>query len=468
MARVGQALTRQDLIENVHGPLFALVVHAWCALAGGSDAALRAPSAWCGVATVPAMAWLSSRWLGRETAGWAAWLTAGSPFLVWYSQEARPYSMLILLVCVSSAMMLELSRLGARRTGAAYAASVVVGMLTAPAFGFVLPLHLRWWLADAARRRRRLIQAVALALALAVVALPWLPQFRATWDWQRLHPGRAAEAAETPLRGPTTFHLAAFPYALFTYAVGYTLGPSPRELRANASMATLRRHAAEIASVALLCGGIALIGLLALARRRRLWDAVLWLGVPTLVVSWFAMSNFKVFHPRYLSTAVPLVLLVAAAAFADLGARARAVLGGLLLLLWGVSLTHLYRSPAYGKEDVRDAAQRISALAAPDEKVLMVNTSDLMRYYYHGAAPLEDFWLGLASNPPKLEHEFDLAISDVPAAWVVLSRPEDLDPDGSFAKLMDRRTPVGDRIDFEGVRVWHARRVAQPASNAVN
>jgi 4-amino-4-deoxy-L-arabinose transferase-like glycosyltransferase len=466
MARVGGAMTLRDLLENVHGPLYAVVVHVWSAIAGDTEAALRTPSAMCGIATVPAMAWLSSRWLGRETAGWAAWLTALSPFLIWYSQEARPYAMLILMVCLSSALMLELARAGSRRGAAVYAASVATGVLGAPAFGFVLPLHLRWWLGEVARRRQRLIQTAVAGAVLLAIAAPWVPQFVATWDWQRLHPGHVASSSEAPLRGPTTFHLAALPYALFTYSVGYTLGPSPRELRADPTLATLRRHAGEIAAVALLCGGIAIIGLASLARRRRLWDAALWLGIPLLVVSWFAISNFKVFHPRYLATAAPLVLMVAAAAFADLGSRARALLGILLLLLWGVSLAHLYGTPAHGKEDMRGAGRFVTERARPGEKVLAVNTIDLMQYYYHGAVPPEHFWLGFAADPAKLERQFDLAVAGAPSSWVVLSRPEDLDPWGRFASLMDRRTSASERMSFEGVRVWHVTGSAPPAPGA--
>jgi 4-amino-4-deoxy-L-arabinose transferase-like glycosyltransferase len=468
MARVGQSMSRADLLENVHGPLYALIVHFWCVLAGGSEAAMRTPSAICGVATVPTLAWLASRWLGRETAGWAAWLAALSPFLIWYSREARPYAMLMLLVCVSSALMLELARAATRRRAATYTLSVATGVLAAPAFGFVLPLHLRWWLADAARRRRRLIQTALVFTLLGVIALPWVPQFLAIWDWNRLHPGHVATSAETPLRGRTTFHLAALPYALFTFAAGYTIGPSTRELRAHPTLQTLRAHTAEIAAVTLLCGGIALIGLAALARRRRLLDAALWLGVPLVVVSWFALSNFKVFHPRYLASAAPLVVMVAAAAFADLRGRTRATLAVLLALVWGVSLANLYGAPAYGKEDVRGAARYVTREARPGERVLAVNTMDLMLYYYRGAAPLDTFWIGFAPDSIKLAHQFDLALAGAPSAWVVLTRPEDLDPEGRFARLVDRRTAPADRMRFEGVQVWHVPGLGPPPHGTSN
>jgi len=440
-------------------------VHISSALGGGTDAALRAPSAWCGVATVPAMAWLSSRWLGRETAGWTAWLAAFSPFLVWYSQEARSYSMLILAVCVSGALMLELARLASRRAAALYGASAATGLLAAPAFALVLPLHLRWWLADPAQRRRRLLIAGAGAAGLALMALPWVRTFVTTWDWSRLHPGHVAGAEEMPLRGPITFHAGGFPYVFYTFMVGYTFGPSPRELRADPTFSVLRHHVPEIAAVALLGAGIALVGLGALSRRRRLWDAALWIGVPALIVTWFAVSNFKVFHPRYFATALPMVLMVAAAALADLGARGRALLGAPLALLWAVSLAHYYAWPSYGKEDMRSAGRRVSELARADERVLSVNATDLMQYYYDGPARLEPFWLGVAADSTKLEREFDRTLTDVPAAWVVLSRPEDLDPAGRFARLMDRRTEAADRIVFEGVRVWHVRRSPVPREN---
>jgi len=469
-ANVGGPLGVRDVIENVHGPLYALVVHGMGRWTGDSEWGLRLPSALAGIATVPAMAWLAHRWIGREAAPWAAWLAALSPFLIWYSQEARPYAMMILFVCLSSAALLRLAESGAeaparapRRGGAAlYGGSTLAGLLVSPSFAFVLPVQLRWWLADRVARPQRLRFAALAIGVLVLAALPFTPQALKTWDWQRLHPGRGATPGEKSLRGATTFHPAAIPFALHAFAVGYTLGPSLRELRADPSVATLARHAGELAATGVVFGALSVLALLALARRGRLADALLWAGIPLLIVSWFALSNFKVFHPRYLAVAAPPFLLGIAAALADQKPRGRAVLGGALLALWGISLWHHYTVPGYGKEDQRGAARLVSARIAAREQVIAVNSIDPMLYYYRGSAPLTPFWLGFASDEAMLERRFDDELAGRPGAWVVLSRPEDLDPAGRFAKQMDTRFPDAERFAFEGVRVWHVRNHAAP------
>jgi hypothetical protein len=462
-------LSLGDLLENVHGPLHALAVHVAGGCAGDTEWALRLPSALCGVATVPAMAWLSDRWLGRASAGWAAWATALSPFMVWYSQEARPYAMMMLMVCVSSALLLDLARRRTRGLGAAYLATAAAGLLSHPAFAFVLPLQLKWWLGGAddpppaippggpAPRAARVPGALLAALLLGAVVLPWAPQVARTWDWQRLHPGRAAPAEETRLRGVTTFHVAAVPFTLHAFAVGYTLGPSLRELRADPSRATLARHAGELSFTTLVFGALGVLGVIALRRRRRLGDAVLWCGVPVLVVSWFALSNFKVFHPRYLAAASPALLLAWSAALTDLRPRPRWWLAAAAAALWAAALLNHYGNPRYGKEDVRGAARLVARRADGDERVIAVNAIDPMLYYYRGPAPLQAFWLGFAADSTRLAARLGGALAGAPGAWVVLSRPEDLDPGGRFARWMDEHYPEAERFPFEGVRVWHLR-----------
>jgi 4-amino-4-deoxy-L-arabinose transferase-like glycosyltransferase len=82
-------------------PLYYCVAWWWARIFGFGEAGLRSLSALCGVLTVP-VTFLAARKLISERAGLAvAALTACNPFLIWYSQEARSYSMLVLLTAVA-------------------------------------------------------------------------------------------------------------------------------------------------------------------------------------------------------------------------------------------------------------------------------------------------------------------------------------------------------------------------------
>lgn len=458
-ADVGRPLTLAAVLEDVHGPLYSVLVHLWGALAGDAEWALRAPSFLCGVAVVPALAWLAVRWLGRETAVPAAWLAACSPFLVWYSQEARNYMLLVLCVCLAGAFLT-----GPARRAPGYLVAAWAGLLSNFSFALLAPLHLRWWLAGPREGAgspvpwRRLAGGAALLLALLVLLSPWAPQVLRTWDWSRLQPARAAAPAEEPpLRGATTFHAAAVPFALHAFAVGYTLGPPLRELKAGVATAALAGHRVEVLVVVLVFGALGLAGLRALARRRRLLDTLLWLVLPALIVSFFALRNFKVFHPRYLAVSLPAFLLLLAAGLADLRRPARIAAILAVGLLWAASLANHYFVPAYGKEDYRGALRLVAARSQPDEKMLAAGAQEPIYYYYRGPLPLDRLWLGYAARPGRLAEELDGKLAGVRGTWVVLSRPEDLDPGGVFVRTLESRYPGAEAFRFEGVRVWHVR-----------
>ena len=94
----------------------------------------------------------------------------------------------------------------------------------APSFALLGPAHLRGWLETPGSRALRLARAGGVAAVLLLLASPWLPHVRGIWDWGRLQPTRVVDEAEPKLRGSTTFHPAALPFAASSFAVGYTLG----------------------------------------------------------------------------------------------------------------------------------------------------------------------------------------------------------------------------------------------------
>lgn len=84
--------------RDIQPPLYYYIVAGWGRLTGWSEWSLRFVSAWWGTLLVPLMALLSYRLLhNRNAALAAALLTTTHPLLVYYSQEARMYTMVVAL-----------------------------------------------------------------------------------------------------------------------------------------------------------------------------------------------------------------------------------------------------------------------------------------------------------------------------------------------------------------------------------
>src|SRR5664279_5683311 len=76
-------------------PLYYAIAWLWSHLFGVHEFGLRALSALFGTATIP-VAYLAGRELsGRRTGLAVAAIAAVSPMLVWYSQDARAYALLV-------------------------------------------------------------------------------------------------------------------------------------------------------------------------------------------------------------------------------------------------------------------------------------------------------------------------------------------------------------------------------------
>src|SRR4029077_8923513 len=174
----------------VHGPLYTIAVACAAALGGPREWVLRAPSALAGVAMVPAMGWLAARWRGRESVPAAVWVTAFSPFLVWYSQESRNYAFVMLAAVLATASLLALADRVTRLRVGRYLGCAVAGALSNLSFALLIPFHLGLWLAPGVTRAARLRALRLTAIVTLVAALPWLPAMGRVWDWSRLSPGR--------------------------------------------------------------------------------------------------------------------------------------------------------------------------------------------------------------------------------------------------------------------------------------
>ncbi|MGB0911015.1 MAG: glycosyltransferase family 39 protein, partial [Nitrospirales bacterium] len=88
-------------------PFYYLVTHAFMAL-GNQEYFVRIPAVIFGALTIPLLYYSVRQWFDSQVALWSSVLLALSPFHIFYSQEARPYTMFVFL-CLLTFYLLQLS-----------------------------------------------------------------------------------------------------------------------------------------------------------------------------------------------------------------------------------------------------------------------------------------------------------------------------------------------------------------------
>lgn len=81
-----------DWDADTQGPIYPLLIWGWSKLFGFGEIAMRVPSVIFGVLSIHAIYLLGRRLFNNTAAMWAAVFAAINPFLLYYSQEARPYT----------------------------------------------------------------------------------------------------------------------------------------------------------------------------------------------------------------------------------------------------------------------------------------------------------------------------------------------------------------------------------------
>ena len=173
-------LLRMDLGGLIHGiprteetpPLYYALAWLWTRAFGTGEVGVRSLSALLGTAAIP-VAYVLGRRLVSERAGLiAAALAAFNPLLVWYSQEARAYALLVLLAGLSMLFFLR-ARKGDERAFVRWAVVSALALATHYFAIFVVVPEAGWLLyRQRARAGRRTAWAVAGVGAVGAALLP--------------------------------------------------------------------------------------------------------------------------------------------------------------------------------------------------------------------------------------------------------------------------------------------------------
>lgn len=332
-------------------PLYYMLAWGWARVFGVGEVDVRALSALAGITTVPVAYAATARLATPRVALLVAAFAAVSPLLVWHSQDARAYSVLVLLASLS---LLTFARALADARGrelAAWALTAALALATHYFAVFLVAGQACWLLARHPRRRA----AVAAVGAVAIGGLGLLPL-----ALHQMAQGGAAWLAERPLAdrieslGPH-------------FLVGYAGDPGPLASYESGIPPTLTIAAGTLAAAAVV------MALAFVARRGRtesdapegrerhafLLAALLSLaagGLPLLL----ALAGLDFVSTRNLLPAwLALTLLVAV----GLGSRRAGKIGVLLAIalccVLSAATSFQAASPRFGPDDWRSVARAL-------------------------------------------------------------------------------------------------------------
>gem|GEM_PF-581717 len=339
-ADLGSLLT--DFTQaSANGPLYTLILHGWMRVFGDSEAAVRALSALFGAATIPLLyAFASALWgrAGRVKALLAAGLLTVAPFHIWYSQEAKMYTLVVLLTLASMYAFLHALRSNRGSDWLLYVLLTWLSLSSHAMAVLVLGAQLSYYLLAHLLAKKRLGKKWGLATLLLL--LPFVPilitraefLFRSTTVSRFYQPTSLLEIAQTVVvkfslnqlpAGRVVWETAGGLLFAALVAVGLLL-PTLQGLRQPAASPSPSRTISSAHLTPAMAKGISSDPRLPTAKLNPTLLLACYLLVP-IILFWLLTLRAPLFEARYLIVALPAwLLLVADGVFALVGRQPQA------------------------------------------------------------------------------------------------------------------------------------------------
>jgi O-antigen/teichoic acid export membrane protein len=393
----GQMITTLRTTD-VHPPLYFSVLWVTIRFFGSGQLAVRLPSIIAGALVVPMLFFLGREVYGRRTGVMAAALGSLAPIMIWYSQEARMYALLMLFGVVALWAQVRIFRGGGRWVWVVYVLASAA-MVWTQYFGalqlVVQQLAFAFACYSKLRRgepvRQLLVPWLISAVAIAACLAPLLPfvyqQFLVNQTGGKGFGGPQQVGSATSLSGN---HLSI--YAALAVLIWGIWGYQPTSV---------------MMLVAALWPLGMLFALIMLGRRRQRATTLLVLAVLGPGVAMFVLGLVKrdLFDIRYLSTTVPILFVLLARLLTAIPRRTLALVACTTLVLASLAaglIDQQYNGANPRTYDFNGALAAVEAEARPGD-VVYYDPGDLNQVvgYYAPHLVLKPL---SAQPPPSSDH----------------------------------------------------------------
>jgi mannosyltransferase len=355
------------ITDGVHPPLYYAGMAVWIRLFGDSVWSLRLPSVIFGVLAVWVTGLLVRRMAGEWEARVAASLLAFSPFLAWYSQDARMYSMECLAAVTAVYcfwMFLQNPNIVAV-IGLCLSHAILYGTQYFGAFLFIaegLFLVLYW---------RKYIRRWLPFLAAQIVAFAPLMY----WVYLLLHRPNGS------------------------FGIGWI--PKPDLSDPLLTLVNFMTAGGGVWNLAAFAAGAVMLVLLGAALFRGqnpecVGFAVFWLVIP-VGMAWAVSQQLPVYIDRYLILSLPALVLLLTIGVRSISGWKAASAGALLAAAMLPGLWNIYLpAEGYRKEGWKSAAESLQAQFVPGDLLLLRVYQEVVPLQYYGM--LDRDWKVIETN----------------------------------------------------------------------
>ncbi|MEO1376599.1 MAG: glycosyltransferase family 39 protein [Cyanobacteria bacterium J06635_10] len=157
-------------------PLYFIAARLWAQWFGNSIVVVRSLSVLFSLLIFPVAYWLCLELFNSKLVGWVAISTiAISPLHLLFAQEARPYSLWVLTLLISSTALLRAIRRQTKVAWITYSISVAVGLYSFLFFGLGIISHgIYILIAERFRFRKTLLSYLLAILVGVIIFSPWI------------------------------------------------------------------------------------------------------------------------------------------------------------------------------------------------------------------------------------------------------------------------------------------------------
>jgi mannosyltransferase len=351
-------------VSESNPPLYYVLAWGWSQLFGLGEVGLRSLSALLGVAMIPVAYLIGRELTGRRTGLALAAIAAFNPMLIWYSQEARSYALLILFCALSFYFFLRALERARGRDLALWALTSALALCSHYFAFFAVGIEAAWLLVALRWSWRLVLPAVGAVAAAGAALLPLIAaQTNPThigWIEKSPLPARMLETGASFLIGET----------------GHVIAEPPRD------------HFALIPAVLI---GLALLLVVFRGDWREQRGAAIGLtvglGVAGLAAVAALVGKDYVVERNLLPALLPLAAAAAVGFSLAAARRVGAVLALALCAYWLAFSIQVTQTPNLQRPDFRTLSQEIGPARMPRAIVSWKLAADPVRWYLGGQVP---------------------------------------------------------------------------------